>query len=263
MLRTFRIWLVPLVVTAGSYMAKVEPYDTVTIKAAAAGAVLEANTSAEGRVLHGARLVHIDDRIERSDLENARRNRAILSEMLELDTSALKVLEETMKRQKAYFERMRRLSTASQTQKDNAYNAYASAFNQYVAMREKVLSLRKQLNDTDAAIVRLEDTIEKKSIEVTGFVGTLKVRKGDYVAPGTPIARIDDTSKAKLVLFVPQKELEGIENKTVLINGKTTDYKVSKVWRVSDEVYMSSYRVEIVIDAPKDAFSKLVKVELK
>jgi multidrug resistance efflux pump len=158
---------------------------------------------------------------------------------------------------------MRTLSTASQTQKDNAYNAYASAFNQYVAMREKVLSLRKQLNDTDAAIERLKESIAKKSIVVTGYVGKLTVRKGDYVAPGTPVARIDDTSKAKLVLYVPQKELEGIERKRIYIDGKATDYKVSKVWRVSDEVYVSSYRVEIVIDAPKDYFSKLVQVELK
>ena len=111
---------------------------------------------------------------------------------------------------------------------------------------------------------QLEDTLVKKSIiPKDKYLYKLLVRKGDFVAPGSPLAEIQDASKAKLVLFLEPEELPGIEKKTVFINGKKTAYKVGKVWRMADEKFISSYRAEIYIPAPKNEFSKLLKVEIK
>jgi len=113
-------------------------------------------------------------------------------------------------------------------------------------------------------IAQLEDSIEKKSIILDNkYLYEIMVRKGDYVAPGTPLAKVKDASRAKLVLFLEPEELAGAEKKTVFINGKRTAYKVGKVWRVADEKFISSYRAEIYIPAPKNEFSKLLKVEIK
>jgi multidrug resistance efflux pump len=235
----------------------------VTLKAAAAGAIVRAELDAEGKTLHDKRIVQIDDRVERIELDNAKRNMTILRRMLSLNETTLPALKESMERQKEYYERLKRLSTASQTQKDNAFNAYAAALAQYTTIKEKILTLRKQINDTEAAIAKLEDIIEKKSIVIDGYLFKLLVRRGEYVAPGTPLAVVDDTSKAKLVIFVPSEIARGIEKRTVYIDGKKSDATIHRVWKVADDTYMSSYRVEIVLDAPKDYFSKLVQVELK
>ena len=47
------------------------------------------------------------------------------------------------------------------------------------------------------------------------------------------------------------------------LNGEKTEYKVDKVGRVADEKFISSYRAEIYIAAPKGSFSKLMKVEVR
>ena len=89
------------------------------------------------------------------------------------------------------------------------------------------------------------------------------VRTGDFVAPGSPLAQVADVSKAKLVLFLEPDELESIEEKIVYLDGIKTEYKVNKVWKVADEKFISSYRAEIYVSAPKEMFSKLLKVEIK
>ena len=89
------------------------------------------------------------------------------------------------------------------------------------------------------------------------------VRKGDFVNPGSPLAQVEDASRAKLVLFLEPEELDQIDQKIVYLDGKKTEYKVNKVWRVADEKFISSYRAEIYIPAPKNSFSKLLKVEIK
>jgi len=110
----------------------------------------------------------------------------------------------------------------------------------------------------------LEDTVAKKSIILHNkYLYKLIVRKGDFVAPGSPLAQVEDASKAKLVLFLELEELEEIDRKTVYIDGKKTNYKVNKIWKIADEKFISSYRAEIYIPAPKSTFSKLVKVEIK
>ena len=111
---------------------------------------------------------------------------------------------------------------------------------------------------------QLKDTLVKKSIVLENkYFYKLMVRVGDYVAPGVALAEIQDASRAKLVLYLEPEELEGIENKAVYIDGKRTEYKVNKVWRVADEKFISSYKAEIYIPAPTSAFSKLMKVEVK
>jgi hypothetical protein len=74
---------------------------------------------------------------------------------------------------------------------------------------------------------------------------------------------VDDASRAKLVLFLEPEELANVKQKKVYINDKETELKVDKVWNVADEKYISSYRAEIYMPAPKGHFSELVKVELK
>lgn len=226
----------PLLIFAKVHYAKVEPYESVVLKSAVSALVMDVDLESEGQMIDGKRVIYLDDSLDKINLETSREN--------------LLILRETLKRQESYFQRIDKLKTASTTQKDNAFYSFASSKTQYMDMQYK--------------IAQLEDSIEKKSIVLHDmYLYEIMVRKGDYVTPGSPLARVVDASRAKLVLFLEPAELEQIGKKRVYLNGEKTDYKVDKVWRVADEKFISSYRAEIYITAPEGSFSKLMKVEIK
>ncbi len=226
----------PLFLFAKIHYAKVEPYESVTLKSAVSALVMDVDLDAEGSVVDQKRVIYLDDRLDKINLKISKEN--------------LQILHETLKRQESYFQRIDKLKTTSKTQKDNAFYSLASTKTQYLDMKYK--------------IAQLEDSIEKKSIVLHNmYLNQIMVRKGDYVSPGSPLATVVDANRAKLVLFLEPSELENIAQRKVFLNGEKTDYKVDKVWRVADEKFISSYRAEIYITAPEGSFSKLMKVEIK
>ncbi len=235
-MKTFLLLLTPLFIFAKVHYAKVEPYESVTLKSAVSALVLDVDLNAEGSVVDQKRVIYLDDRLDKINLKTSSEN--------------LLILHETLKRKEAYFQRMDKLTTVSTTQKDDAFYSFASAKTQYLDMQYK--------------IAQLKDSIEKKSIVLDHmYLYEIMVRKGDYVTPGSPLAKVVDTNRAKLVLFLEPEELDQMEQKTVYLNGEKTEYKVDKVWSVADEKFISSYRAEIYIPAPEGSFSELMKVEIK
>lgn len=263
-MKIFLLLFTPLFIFAKVHYAKVEPYESVVLKSAVSGLVTEVDLDAEGSMVTSKRVIHLDDNLDKINLEDAKKSIKLLEKMLGINQEIATSLNGTVKRQESYYSRISRLSTASKTQKDNAYSSFTSAKTQYLSTSEKIVSLEKQILDMKYKVAQLKDSISKKSVVLENkYLYKLIVRKGDFVAPGSPLAQVEDASKAKLVLFLEPEELEDIEQKIVYIDGKKTEYKVNKVWRVADEKFISSYRAEIYIPAPKNSFSKLVKVEIK
>jgi multidrug resistance efflux pump len=263
-MKVFVLFLLPILIFAKVHYAKVEPYETVVLKSAVSSLVLEADLNAEGTLVKNQRIIHLDDRLDKINLEDSQKSVTLLDKMVSINQDIAKSLGSTVKRQEGYYHRISKLSTASKTQKDNAYSSYTSAKTQYLTTREKIVSLEKQLIDMKYKVAMLNDTIGKKSIVLKKkYLYKLMVRKGDFVNPGTALAEVQDVNRAKLVLFLEPEELKNVQSKTVYINGKKTAYKVDKVWNVTDEKFISSYRAEIYMPAPKGRFSQLMKVELK
>jgi multidrug resistance efflux pump len=257
-------FLLTVLVSARIHYAKIEPYESVVLKSAVSAQVTKVDLGAEGTMIEDAEIVHLDDRLDKADLAASRKSLELLKSMLAINEDIVESLKESLARQKGYFERMNRLATASKTQKDTAFSAYVGAKNQYLSTREKIESLKKQILDMVYKIERLEDTIAKKNVRVKHrYLYKLAVRVGDFVNPGSALATVQDLDRGKLTLFLEASELEGVRKKKVYIDGEETPYHVDKVWRVADEKFISSYRVEIYVDQPKAHFSKLVKVELK
>lgn len=258
------ILLTPLVVFAKVHYAKVEPYETSTLKSAVSGQVIISKLPLEGTTVTERTIIQIDDALDKVDLDSSQKSLSLINNMISTNQAILSSLKETLNRQEQYYNRIKDLGSASQTQKDNAFYAYANAKTQYHSTREKLDSLKKQKLDMEYKIALLKDQISKKSIKLTNqFLYKLMVNQGDFVAPGTPLAQINDLSRAKLVLFLEEDELQNIDQKTIYINDQATQYKVSKIWSVADEKFISSYRTEILIDNPKETFSTLLKVEFK
>ena len=263
-MKIFLLLLSPLLIFAKVHYAKVEPYDSVILKSAVSGLVVAVDLNAEGTLVKGKRIIHIDDALDRTNLNDTKQSVTLLEQMLGINKEIASSLAGSVKRQEGYYNRMSRLATTSKTQKDNAYSAFTSIKTQYLTTKEKIVSLKKQILDTKYKVAQLEDILIKKSIiPEDKYLYKLMVREGDYVAPGIALAQIQDASKAKLVLFLEPEELKGIKEKTIYIDNKRSNYKVGKVWRVADEKFISSYRAEIYIPAPKNEFSKLLKVEVK
>ncbi len=235
-MKLFLLFLMPFFLFAKVHYAKLEPFETVTLKSAVSALVLDVDLEAEGSLVDQKRVIYLDDRLDKINLKTSKEN--------------FLTLHETLKRQESAFQRIDKLKTASATQKDNAFYSFSSAKTQYLDMQYK--------------IAQLEDSIEKKSIILHNkYLYEIMVRKGDYVTPGSPLAKVVDASRAKLVLYLDPEEMNGLAQKSIYLDDKKTDYKVDKVWRVADEKFISSYRAEIYLPAPEKSFSKLVKVEIK
>ena len=263
-MKFFLLLLSPLLLFAKVHYAKVESYESIILKSAVSALVMDVDLEAEGTMIHGKRVIYLDDKLDQINLTSSKQSVILLQQMHDINHDIAQSLKETVKRQEGYFNRINKLTTASKTQKDNAYSSFTSAKTQYLGTREKIVNLEKQILDLEHKVAQLEDSIRKKSLVLNNmYLYKLMVRKGDFVNPGSPLAQIEDTSKAKLVLFLEPEELKGIDKKKVYLNGEETEYKVDKVWRMADEKFISSYRAEIYIPTPKGLFSKLMKVEIR
>jgi len=256
--------ITPLLLSAKVHYAKVEPFEKITLKSAVSAQVTEAKLSLEGTTVSSNTIIQLDAKLDKIKLSSSQSSLKLINSMLKTNKNILSALSESLNRQKAYYNRISNINTASKTQKDNAFYGYTNAKTQYFSTKEKIDSLKKQRLDLNYEIARLKDSISKKSIKVNNkFLYKLLVNKGDFVNMGTPLAQVKDLSSAKLVLFLESAELENIKEKTIYIDEKASEYKISKIWKVADEKFISSYRTEIIIKNPKESFSKLLKVEFK
>ena len=263
-MRYLLLLLSPILILAKVHYAKVEPYESITLKSAVSAQVINSKLELEGKHIKSSTIIQLDDKLDKIKLKSDREALKFIKSMIRSNQNNLLSLGESKKRQEAYYIRISNISTASITQKDKAFYSYISAKTQYFSTKEKIDSLRKQKLDLIYNIERLKDSVEKKSIKIKNrFLYKLLVNKGDFVNMGIPLAQIKDLTKAKLVLFLEADEIKDIKLKIIYIDGKATKYKVSKIWSVADEKFISSYRTEIVINNPKDSFSKLLKVEFK
>ena len=245
------------------HYAKVEPIERTTIKSSIGGAIDKADLSFEGRIAEDSVIIQIDDKMDKANLQSTQSSLKLLNESLELNVNMLDGLKKIRANKKSYYHRVSNLRTSSRVLRDNSYDAYINASNQMLSTKEKVINLKKQILDLEQKSTLLTDNISKKSISADGkYIYNIMVRKGGYATPGMPLLVVDDLSMAKLVLFLDRDELSGIKDKSIYIDDKKTDLKFTKIWSVTDEKFVSSYRAEI-ITKPLFKFSKLVKIEMK
>ena len=255
--------LFPLVLFSKEYYAKVEPIDIFTIASNVQGEVLFADEDLIGKKLGKEPFIRIDAKTDIADLKALQLKAVSLKEMIKADEEMVRNLQESARLKKENYASIKDLSVKSKTQKDAVYFDLIATKNQLLATKKELASYRSQLADLEAKKVRLEKSINDKNIEAPGLVlYEMLVKKGDVVTPAKPLAKVADTSKAILTIYVDADTLQQIEKKRVYINDKKTGYRVSRITPIADSQNISKYKVQIIIDPPK-IFSKLVKVELK
>ncbi len=260
--KIFIIIMLPISLFCDIHYAKMEPIETVTLKAEASGKAVKVMSELEGKVVNGV-IVQIDDKINKLDLKHSKESLNLINKMIKLNEDMLPILKKNLDEKKRLYLKIAPLYSSSENQKNNLYSAYISAKTQYSSTQEKILNLKSQKVTLEQKIAQLEDLISKKEILVKDkYLYSLNIKKGEFITIGMPIAIIQDISKAKLTIYLSDDEIKNLSKKRIYINGKKSNLKFNKIWKVADKEYISSYKAEIVLN-PIGRFSKLLKVELK
>ena len=220
---------------ANEFYAKLEPIESYEIKSSVSGKIIYSNQDIEGKKANNSKIIEIDSYVDRIDLEQSLKK--------------LKAINEIIKLQDKNYQRLLKIKSKSGYEKDN--------------QKINVVNLEITKADILINIANLRDSIKnKKLIEKNYYIYNVAVNEGDYVTPGTFLYEAKDLSKGKLEIYVPIDDIESIKNKNIYLDDKKTDLKIDKIYDVADSKHISSYKVEIVVDKPKQ-FSRLVKIEFK
>ena len=263
-MRKLLLILTPIFIFGKVHYAKLEPFETITLKSAISAQVIQSNIDLEGKIIKDRVVIKLDSKLDNIKLSSDRKALTLIKNILAINIDNLSATLESLDKQESYYNRIKNMKTISLTKKDSAFYSLNNTKKESLAIQEKIESLKKEKLNLIYNIEKLKDNISKKSIRVKGkFLDKLLVHKGDFVNMGTPLARVRDLTKGKLTIFLEDDEVKDIKLKKIYIDDKLTDYKISKVWLVTDDKFISSYRAEIVIDSPKWEFSKLLKVEFR
>ncbi len=218
---------------AGTYKAQIGPYDAATISAEASGRIVKLDLRDEMRTVRDKTVIEIDHALDDIRLKNLR--------------SKLKLLGEQIDLKQAQYDSIRDLKSQNRFTKD-----------QY---KTQLLTLKMQADDLRSAIAQLEDTIDKKRFRVhERYIKHFYVRKGEYVAPGVKLMRLEDHSGGRIVLYVDAADRAALDDANITVEN-SSGWKVEKAATTTDDTYLSYYRVELVKKG-KVPYGKVVTVKI-
>lgn len=172
-------------------------------------------------------------------------------------------LKSSLDKKRENYKKIEKLSIKSAVEKDREFHDLVNSENLYLNTQKEINNLKVQITDLKFRKAQLKRTISDKRLSAKGFVlYSILVKPGQFVGIGTPLARVADTSFAKLTLYLDEVDVLNAYSNSIYIDGVKTEYKISRVLKIADSKNISKYMAQIIIDAPK-LFSKLVKVELK
>lgn len=137
--------LTPLLLFSKVHYAKVEPVENITLKSAVSAQVTEAKLSLEGKSLSSTTIIKLDDKLDVIKLNSSKESLKLVKSMIQTNKNILLALSESLQRQKAYYNRISNIGSASKTQKDNAFYGYTNAKTQYFSTKEKIDSLKNSI----------------------------------------------------------------------------------------------------------------------
>lgn len=245
------------------YYSKVEPYEIRDISSNVSGLVLFIDEDMIGKKLSSKPYVKIDSELDLKELKYTKEKLIYLKSTVSSNENVLKNLEELLVKKRDNYDKVKSLKIKSTIEKDREFYDLVSSENTYLNTIKDTNNLKIQISDLNLRKAQLTRSISDKNLNAEGFtLYSIAVRAGQVVGVSTPLAKIADISKAKLTIYLDESDLVGLNDKKVYLDGKLSEYKVSRVSNIADIKNISKYMAQIIIKSPK-VFSKLVKVELK
>ncbi|MCW8954267.1 MAG: HlyD family secretion protein [Sulfurimonas sp.] len=245
------------------YYAKVEPYEVREISSNVSGEVIYANENLVGTTLSKEPYIRIYSDVDSKELKYIKDKLEYMREIVSANEGVLDNLEKSLNKKRENYKKVESLKFKSSVEKDREFYDLISSENLYLNTQKEINNLKIQITDMKLREVQLQKILEDKNLTAEGFVlYDMLVKPGQVVGVATPLAKVADVSKAKLIIFLDEPDVLNAEKKTVYIDGEKTSYKVSRLLNIADSTNISKYMAQIILKSPK-IFSRLVKVELK
>lgn len=248
---------------AKEYYAKVEPYELLNVSSTVNAQVVSVRENVEGFQLGKRAYINLDDQIDVEELKRLHQKIDLFKEIAKDNEKLLENYKLIVEKKQKNYDKIKDLSIKSDSEKDREFYDLMGSKNQYIATLKENDNLRASISDLELRQVQLEKSIKDKHLSAQGYVlYQLNVKPGQMVNMGTKLAQLADISKGKLTLFLTATDFKDVKSKTIYIDGQKTTYSIERLWSITDEKHISSYKAVIIIDAP-ERFSQLVKVEFK
>ena len=257
------ILLISSCVFSKVYYSKVEPYETRNISSSVSGVVLFVDEESLGKKLSKKPYIEIDSELDRAELGFTKSKIQYLEETLALNQKMLKNLQASLEKKRENYKQVEALKIKARVEKDKEFYDLVTSENSYLTTQKEIMSLKNQIADLKLRKAQLTRSVNDKTLSAKEFtLYSLEVKVGQVVAPSTPLAKLVDTSKALLTIYLDEEDLVGAKEKSIYIDGEKTPYKITRLLSIADSKNISKYMAQIVIKAP-GVFSRLAKVELK
>lgn len=245
------------------YYSKVEPYELRYISSNVSGLVTFINEDMIGKRLSSKAYLTIDSKINNKELRSVTQKISILKNTIEVNKDILNNLKELLAKKRKNYKEIKNLKIKSQIEKDKEFYNLVTSENSYLNTQKAINTLKTQIDDLELREAELKRNIDDKSLSARGYtLYSIEVKVGQVVNVSTLLAKIADTSRAILTIYLDAEDMPNAKNKIVYINGKRTDYKIDRLLDIADSKNISKYKAQIIIKAPK-LFSKLAKIELR
>ena len=245
------------------YYSKVEPYEVRNISSNVSGLVEFIDENMIGKKLSSKAYIRIDSELDTKELKYIKDKLVYLRDTVVVNESMLKNLQKSLIRKRENYKQIENLKIKSRIEKDREFHDLVSSENSYLATQKEINSLKTQITDLKLRQAQLSRSVKDKNLSAKGFIlYSIDVKVGQVVGMSTPLARIADTSKAILTIYLDEGDVSDARTRVVIIDGKKTDYKISRILNIADSKNISKYMAQIIIKSPK-IFSKLAKIELE
>lgn len=245
------------------YYSKVEPYELRNISSNVSGLVLFIDEDMIGKKLTSKAYINIDDVLDKKELSFVKEKLIFLRDMVSVNESILKNLEESLKKKRANYKRIKSLKIKSVVEKDKEFHDLISSENQFLNTQKEIQNLKVQITDLKLREAHLSRSVEDKNLTAKDFIlYSILVKVGQVVSVATPLAQVADISKAKLTIYLDESDVLDAKNRVIYIDDKKTKYKISRILNIADSKNISKYMAQIIIKSPK-IFSRLAKIELR
>ena len=225
---------------ANEYMAQLKPIKEFEIKAQSSGVVTFVDKNLEATYLKKeATILKIDSEDEDIELAQQKDLYKVQKEIVDI--------------------------------KEKNYNSKArvtqlSLYNKNVE-KLSLLEAKKELVNTKKAIRTLENNKTKKLFKNSNiYLGKIYKQKGEFVNVADKIYDAYDFSEIKIELYLTLEEIKKLKTQTILIDGKASEFELSKVYKIKDTNKISRYKVELTkptLNEENFFFGKVVKVEFR
>ena len=245
------------------YYSKVDPYELRYISSNVSGLVEFIDEDMIGKKLSSKPYITIDANLDNKELKSITQKILILKDTVTVNENILNNLKKSLSKKRENYKQIENLKIKSRIEKDKEFYDLVSSENAYLNTQKEINTLKTQIADLELREAQLQRTIDDKSLNDKGFtLYSIEVKVGQVVNKATPLAKIADTSRAILTIYLDEEDMLNAAHKTIYINEKKTNYRVNRILNIADSKNISKYKAQIIIKSPK-LFSKLAKIELK